>query len=62
MAASPARRRVLLAVAALVAVIGAGAAAFVLWPKPPPAPSADNDTGLTRDKTEEMMREIGYVQ
>ena len=34
-----------------------------LWPEPPPPPpDIVDDTGLTRFQTEELMREIGYVQ
>ena len=38
--------------------------AFVMWPEPPPPPPDEfvDDTGLTRFQTEELMREIGYVQ
>ena len=38
--------------------------AFALWPEPPPPPKPEfvDDTGLTRFQTEELMREIGYVQ
>ena len=48
----------------LLAVVGGTAAA--LWPEPeePEEPEVveDNDTGLNRFQTEEMMRTIGYVQ
>ncbi|MGC6508565.1 MAG: hypothetical protein ACON4U_09130 [Myxococcota bacterium] len=37
---------------------------YFLWPEPPPPPKKEfiDDTGLTRFQTEELMREIGYVQ
>ena len=48
----------------LLAAIGGTTAA--LWPEPeePEEPEVveDNDTGLNRFQTEEMMRTIGYVQ
>lgn len=58
------RKRVLLATGMLTLLLTAGIATAVLWPKPPPPkPVAhDNDTGHTRQETEQMMREIGYVQ
>ncbi len=43
----------------------AAAAAAVFWPEPAAEPAAEepvDDTGMTRFKTEELMREIGYVQ
>ena len=41
-----------------------GGGAYLLWPKPEPEPAAleDNDTGMTRFQTEELMRTIGYIQ
>ena len=51
---------------AAVLLVVAGGAAAVLWPTPeePEEPTVieDNDTGLNRFQTEEMMRTIGYVQ
>ena len=43
----------------------AAAAAVVFWPDPEADPAVEeqvDDTGMTRFKTEELMREIGYVQ
>ena len=51
-------------VVVLLAVAGGTTAA--LWPEPDepdePEVAEDNDTGLSRFQTEEMMRTIGYVQ
>lgn len=48
----------------LVGIVLMTVSAFFLWPEPPPPPKAEfvDDTGLTRFQTEELMREIGYVQ
>ena len=51
----------LLILSTLIGLLG-GAAIF-FWPQtdPPSAPDQD-DTGMTRHQTEDMMRTIGYVQ
>jgi hypothetical protein len=55
------RQRILLAIAVLA--IGGSATAWTLWPDAEDEASfEDQDTGLTRDQTEDMMRSIGYVQ
>ncbi len=46
---------------AVFALALVGATAWALWPEPAPEPTVDNDTGLTREQTEDMMRTIGYV-
>ncbi len=56
------RARFLLA-AVLLAGLGGGLAAWLLWPEPPPEPdAAASDTGLNRQQVEDLMRSIGYVQ
>jgi hypothetical protein len=52
-------------VAALVLCGAFAIAAVILWPTPEADPAeevVEDDTGMTRFKTEELMREIGYVQ
>ena len=52
-------------VAAFLLCGAAAAAAVVFWPEPEADPAMEeqvDDTGMTRFKTEELMREIGYVQ
>ena len=55
----------------LLALLGVGSGAAVWWtqhttavpPEPAPVPTAeDEDTGMTRFETEELMRTIGYTQ
>ena len=46
----------------LACILGAG---VYFWPTKPEIvveETAKDDTGLTRDKTEDLMRTIGYVQ
>ena len=47
----------------LLAVVG-GIAAWALWEDPPPPTEVAEveDTGMTDDQAEELMRAIGYVQ
>ncbi|MEL6345424.1 MAG: hypothetical protein AAFV53_20115 [Myxococcota bacterium] len=49
----------------LLAGIGGGVT-YALWPDPEPDPEpdpqAEEDTGMSRFQTEELMRTIGYVQ
>lgn len=51
---------------AVLLLVVAGGTTAALWPEPeePDEPEVveDNDTGLSRFQTEEMMRTIGYVQ
>ena len=55
-----------LVVASILAVLVLGAVgAWLAWPDPPPPPTPDesaDDTGMTRQQTEDLMRTIGYVQ
>ena len=55
---------IVVAVLGVLALIGGGA--YLLWPEPEPEPEPaaleDNDTGMTRFETEELMRTIGYIQ
>lgn len=59
------QRTPMLVAGALAVLLVAGGATWALWPEPPPPDepeAADQDTGMTRDETEELMRTIGYVQ
>ena len=59
---SPSNKRRLIVAAVLL--VGAGVGTVLLWPKPPPeaVESTGGDTGMNRAQTEQMMRDIGYVQ
>jgi hypothetical protein len=51
----------LLSLGLVLCAVGGGVVFF--WSEPPPIePEFVDDTGMTRFQTEELMREIGYVQ
>ncbi len=55
----------LIAASVLTVVVLGGVGAWLAWPDPPPPEppeAAADDTGLTRQQTEDLMRTIGYVQ
>jgi hypothetical protein len=58
--------RKLWVVAALTAAVAAAAGGWLLWGSPPdPEPEAEaaaGDSGMSDERTEELMRSIGYVQ
>ena len=44
-------------------LILSGIGAYLLWPEPEKQEEKKpDDTGLTREQTEDLMRKIGYVQ
>ena len=52
---------ILLGIGLLLCALGGGLALF--WPNPEvQEPEFVDDTGMDRFKTEDLMREIGYVQ
>ncbi|MCB9779521.1 MAG: hypothetical protein H6742_13240 [Alphaproteobacteria bacterium] len=60
------RKRLPILAAGLVALLAVGGGvAWLAWPEPEPEPDptdVEDDTGFTRHETEDLMREIGYVQ
>ena len=55
------RQMRLVAVVAGILVV-AGGATWALWPAPPPPEAAVDKGEMDRKETEELMRQIGYVQ
>lgn len=47
----------------LAGLLLSGLGVYLLWPQPePPEDKKTDDTGMTREQTESLMRKIGYVQ
>ncbi len=58
-------RKPMLIFGGLAVALVTGGVVWVAWPEPPPEEPPEpvvDDTGLTRDETEDLMRTIGYVQ